>query len=309
MPYPRIAHLVSLLPVVMLGLLACPPSRVAAEEETAPVRSPSIPEPFSFRDGSTASADKDASIQEWLGRQPQATWDRACDFVCRTWEDQWHYYCWDNLVCLAAGVAVAAPFANTNADLAFRDWYQERARSPATNRVAAEGQRWGDHFFVIPIYLGAAFVGGMFDDTGVGSAAHEWGTRTLRALVAGAPSVGVLQYGLGASRPGEASSRWRPFHDTNSVAGHGFVGAVPFLTAAAMTENRWLRGAFFAASFATDFARINDDDHYLSQAILGWWIAYLAVRSVDATERESERVRFFPTGPAGGAGVTVQVDF
>jgi hypothetical protein len=268
----------------------------------------SAPEPAD-ESSAPAAAEPLPYFREWLCRQPQGAWERGCDFVCRTWEDQTHYYCWDNLGCLALGVAVAAPFANTNADVEIRDWYQQRVRSPATNRVAAEGQRWGDHWFVIPIYLGAAFVGGMFDNTAVGSVAQEWGTRTLRALVAGAPSVGLLQVGLGASRPGEASSHWRPFQDTNSVAGHGFVGAVPFLTAAAMTDKCWLRYTFFAASFATDFARINDDDHYLSQAILGWWIAYLAVRSVDATERESQRVRFFPTAPDGGTGVSVRVDF
>ena len=35
---------------------------------------------------------------------------------------------------------------------------------------------------------------------------------------------------------------------------------------------------------ATDWSRINDDGHYLSQAVLGWWIAYLAVESVNRTE-------------------------
>jgi hypothetical protein len=309
MPPSRAKRTATLRALMLLTPLAWPAVPAEAEDAVLAMAAGQVPVPFDFRDHCSLREEKADGVRDWCRRQPQAAWDRACDFACRTWEDQTHFYCWDNLLCLALGVAVAAPLANTHGDQNFRDWYQGRVRSSTTNGIAAEGSRWGDHFFVIPIYLGAAIVGGLFEDTMTGSIAHEWGTRTLRALVAGAPAVGILQYGLGASRPVESSSGWQPFRDNNSVAGHGFVGATPFLTAAAMTENRWLRSAFFAASFATDFARINDDAHYLSQAILGWWIAYLAVQSVETTERTAQRILFLPSGPGGGAGVSLRVDY
>jgi hypothetical protein len=88
------------------------------------------------------------------------------------------------------------------------------------------------------------------------------------------------------------------------------VGAVPFLTAASMTENRPLKAALFAGSFYTTWARLDDDAHYFSQCVLGWTIAYLATRSVSMTEWEMQRVQFTPIAmPQGGAGLGVLIRY
>jgi hypothetical protein len=87
------------------------------------------------------------------------------------------------------------------------------------------------------------------------------------------------------------------------------MGTVPFLTAASMTENRLCRCGLVAASFATQWARIHGDAHYLSQTVLGWWIAYLAVKSVNATEQERRALQLAP-GPVGDApGVNVLLQY
>jgi hypothetical protein len=117
-------------------------------------------------------------------------------------------------------------------------------------------------------------------------------------------------YGLlGSGRPDRHDSHWHPFRDVHGISGHTFTGAIPFLTAAAMTDNPWLRGALFLGSFATGWSRIHDDRHYLSQAALGWWVAYLAVRSVDQTQDEQRSLLVAPTVFPDGAGVAVQVRY
>jgi hypothetical protein len=51
-----------------------------------------------------------------------------------------------------------------------------------------------------------------------------------------------------------------------------------------MVEEPWLRAACYLGSGMAGLSRVNDDSHYASQAFLGWWAAYLAARSVNATE-------------------------
>ena len=110
---------------------------------------------------------------------------------------------------------------------------------------------------------------------------------------------------IGASRPGEtvAGSRWRPFNDSNGVSGHAFVGAVPFLVAAKHAERPLVKVALIAGSTLTGYSRIYQDKHYLSQALLGWSIAHLAVEATEMTEQSVDQWRVVPLGLDDVVGV------
>lgn len=246
--------------------------------------------------------------RDWKG-QAGACSRETCtyfrDWAGRVWQDQGNYYAWPNLACLGVGIAVAAPLANTAADQEIQSWYQDHVRSQGTDDLASVVKPFGDFGYVAPASVAAMLVGSWTRDTAAGSAVAEWGSRTSRALLAGAPTVGILQVVLGAHRPDEGSSYWRPFQDNNGVSGHAFVGAVPFLSAARMTENRLARASLVAASVLPAWSRINDNAHYLSQAALGWWVGYLAVQSVDRTETE-RALQVLPFCPgAEGVGASV----
>lgn len=126
----------------------------------------------------------------------------------------------------------------------------------------------------------------LLDDLPYGSAVAEWGERSLRTLLVGGPPMLGLQYLTGGSRPGETSheSKWTPLQDNNGVSGHSFMGAIPFLSAAKMTDNRWLKAGCYTVSVLPAISRINDDDHYPSQAFLGWWLALAAASAVDRSQ-------------------------
>ncbi|GHT13075.1 hypothetical protein FACS1894170_08630 [Planctomycetales bacterium] len=79
-------------------------------------------------------------------------------------------------------------------------------------------------------------------------------------------------------------SYWHPFQNSHGISGHAFIGAVPFMTAAQMTDRPVVKGLFYTMSTFCAWSRIKDDAHYLSQALLGWYLAYLSVRSVSETE-------------------------
>jgi len=112
---------------------------------------------------------------------------------------------------------------------------------------------------------------------------------------------------LGGDRPHDESigSRWRPFQYGHGVSGHAFVGAVPFITAAQMAENPWLKGGLYCLSVLPGWSRIEHDKHYLSQVGLGWWLAYLACSAVDTTGQPARPYAVAPVITPEFVGVNV----
>jgi hypothetical protein len=221
------------------------------------------------------------------------------------------FYWSDNLLCVGVAIAIAAPLANTNADQAIRNWYQRGAgQSNVANSTADVFRAFGAYQYAVPVYVTFAFSEYLFPECGPLNTLGDFSWRSLRAMAVGAPTVGVLQYGLGSGRPDNANdSYWHPFRAHDGVSGHAFVGAIPFLTASSMTDNPVLEALLIAGSFGPAWSRIQTDDHYLSQVLLGWSIAYLSVQSVNLTECQSRNMRIVPVEIPKGVGIGVEVKY
>jgi hypothetical protein len=87
------------------------------------------------------------------------------------------------------------------------------------------------------------------------------------------------------------------------------MGAVPFLSAAMMTEKRSLQVLLYTASTFCGLSRMHDDKHYFSQVALGWWLAYLAAKSIAYTVEEMERIDITPLAWQHGIGLNVNIRF
>jgi hypothetical protein len=243
-------------------------------------------------------------------------WEKGCNFYGdqfhRLVQDYQNFYLSENVLWLGVAVAILAPLANTNADQEIRNWYQRGAgngRSHAADQAATVFNQFGDWGYVVPALFACSWTGFFGDDSPALVCVGDFGNRSLRALAVGAPTVGILQFGLGSGRPDDTpDSHWRPFHDNHGVSGNAFVGAVPFLTAASMTDNLALKSLFVVGSFGPSWSRIHYDDHYLSQVLLGWSIAYLSVQSVNQTEADS-RFHIVPCDIPKGVGIGVQVEY
>ncbi|MEE9602381.1 MAG: phosphatase PAP2 family protein [Thermoguttaceae bacterium] len=222
-------------------------------------------------------------------------------------QDYRNYYRCSTLRDLSLAVALAAPFANTSLDDDFDGWYQRDVRSSGTDDFASFWKTFGEGQIFIPAFAGLWLVGGMLEDRPVMGAAGTFGGRATRAYLVGGPPMLLMQFCLGGGRPGEhaVGAQWRPFQDSNAVSGHAFIGAVPFITAAKMTENPWAKSALYICSTFTAWSRVNDHDHYLTQACLGWWMAYLACRAVDETDRSGHCFEVMPLVTPQMAGVAV----
>ncbi|MHC4178796.1 MAG: phosphatase PAP2 family protein [Planctomycetota bacterium] len=212
------------------------------------------------------------------------------EFAVETWLDHQDFYSCPGLTLVGLGLGTAAIVANTSLDEDFQQWYDEDVHGDSSDDLARFCTWFGEGELMIPIFAAAAVVGSPSDSTchplGV---IGQWGNRCSRSVLVGGPPMLAFKHFLNASRPEDQfTSRWRFFdnpHSDGAVSGHAFVGAIPFLSAAKMTDNLALKAAFYTLSVMPAWARINDRRHYLSQAMLGWWFAYLAADVADRTER------------------------
>jgi membrane-associated phospholipid phosphatase len=186
------------------------------------------------------------------------------------------------LALLGAGV-----MANTKIDGEFQNWYGRHVRSNFTNEFSKVSKTFGEGQFFIPIIATSAVTYRLLQEKHGWSECKvgEFADRTMRGYLVGFPTLLVAQSVLGADRPrDDGGSYWRPFRQDHGVSGHAFMGAIPFMTAAQMAEKPCVKGVFYVLSTFTAWSRVNDDAHYLSQALLGWYLAYLSVRAVSETE-------------------------
>lgn len=218
-----------------------------------------------------------------------------------------HHYSKQPLLNVAAGFAITGVLANSAADEEVQRVFRNKLQGQAGDSMAELFTDVGDlaqPVFSIPIYLAAMWLG---DADG---ARAEWGSNALRATLIGSPQLVALAYLSGGQRPEEGEPGWNPFDDYNGVSGHAFYGAVPIITAAKMTDRRWLRRTLYAVSALPGLARIYDDKHYASQAFMGWWLAWAATKTVEHTNVGTEStVRIAPQLYPDGGGLQFKLRF
>ena len=230
-------------------------------------------------------------------------------------DDYSSFYAKDRLIRLGIAFGAGAVMANTNADMSIRNWYQDNVRTTRTDSWASSPNNkdyelsakfFGEGKYMVPVALLAASVNSFSPDTAVGN----WGANASRAYIVGLPAMWGMQFATGAARPSNyapSGSAWRPLNQdgyASGVSGHSFVGAVPFLTIAAMNEdNAWVRYPAYFASAAAGWSRINDDAHFTSQVILGWYMAWEAVDTVMENNAKKKGVRVAPMAGLDGFGL------
>lgn len=228
--------------------------------------------------------------------------------------DHRNFYSGESLTSLGYGLGIGAVMANTNFDSSARNHFQASVRSASVDEWyhALRAQKeLGNGYYTIPVFAAAWAAGSLLEGRPGAGNVGEWGERSIRGILVGAPPMLSMQYVLGASRPGESTSRshWQPFQDNNGVSGHAFMGSIPFLTAAQMSEDRWLKAAFYAGSALVPLSRINDDDHFTSQAFLGWWFAFLATSAVEFTQSDDSHWTLSPWLGSGTSGFALERRF
>jgi len=224
-------------------------------------------------------------------------------------EDYRNFYSCDSLVCLTAAFGAGALMANTGFDTTMQTAWQQSVTPTDLGTFFSDCKPLGEGRYALPVFGAAAITGIILEGNPTGDIIGEWGSRSLRMFVVGAPPLYVLQLATGASRPVDGSgSQWHMLNDNNGVSGHAFIGAIPFLAAAEMVENPWAKGGLYVCSTFTGLSRINDNAHYPSQVFLGWYLAFASSVAVNRTEIhfDSMVVRVVPLPIADLGGLAVE---
>lgn len=216
-------------------------------------------------------------------------------FASAVVQDYRQHYSVDGLLRLGVPLAANGVLANTQADTEMREFWQTRGRTDTADDVARVFLQAGDlgqNKISLPLYtltmLAADYQGVARDDNQIAT----WAARSARANLLGGPQAWGLTYALGTHRPSHGESDWHPWNDNDGVSGHAFYGAVPFLTAARMSESPAWRYSLYALSVLPAYSRVYNDQHYTSQVVLGWSLAWLATGTIATndsgdTERQS----------------------
>ena len=223
--------------------------------------------------------------------------------------DYRNFYSCESLVCITAAFGAGALMANTGFDTTMQTAWQNGVEPTGIGTFFSDCKPLGEGKYALPIFGVAAATGLIFDANPAGSVVGEWGSRSLRMFIVGAPPVYVLQLATGASRPSEDNgSQWHFWNDNNGVSGHAFVGAIPFLAAAEMVESPLLKGTLYVCSTFTGFSRMTDNAHYPSQVFLGWYLAWASSMAVSRTEVtfDNVTVRVVPLPMADLGGLAME---
>jgi membrane-associated phospholipid phosphatase len=199
--------------------------------------------------------------------------------------------------------------ANTTIDGKFQHWHAKQTLSGFSQELSECSKIFGEGKIFIPVIVTSAITYRFWQEKRGGlpeCPLGEFADRTMRGYFVGFPTLLTMQSVLGGDRPRDGGSDWKPFQQNHGVSGHAFIGAVPFMTAAQMTDKPLVKGLCYSLSVLPAWSRVKDDAHYLSQAMLGWYLAYLSVRAVSQTESRTSLPRgltLFPVSEVGSVGI------
>jgi len=240
--------------------------------------------------------------------------ERPASLIERMWDDQKNFYSPESLTLLGGGLILGGTMANTSIDDGIHRHFQSSVRGATSDdwfHSLHASKELGNGMYILPVFATAWAAGELFPDNALVETSGQWGERSIRGFVVGAPPLIIMQQLTGGSRPTETSdsSEWHPMRDNNGISGHAFMGSLPFITAAKMTDNRGYQLLFYAGSTIAPLSRVNDNAHYPSQVALGWWMAYLAASAIDATDNPNARWRFYPYSTREGSGIMAEYRF
>ena len=190
-----------------------------------------------------------------------------------------------NFLKLAGATAGGAALTYSGIDELFDEWHRTQVRGDASDAVAHLVKEFGENYVAF-----SALAYGLANWALPGTAVGRWGQQCFTATACGLPVLWTWQRVLGGSRPSDEKEwgpRYRPFTDENTVSGHTFLAAIPFLVAANELGHPVGKWGMRALSPMTGWSRINDERHYLSQVLLGYGLAWESVQAARVSPAEA----------------------
>lgn len=197
-----------------------------------------------------------------------------------------YFYSIDTYGILLKAMIPATFMANSPIDNEIYHFYEENIRCTATDDFSKVVKVFGSKRPLLAGLLTIYGVGSLTSNTKMGNLLLQFSENSLRSIIVGLPTLILGQNLLGADRPYQnTDSYYHPFRNDHGISGHAYMGAIPFITAANLSTNIWLKALFFFGSTLTGLSRINDAAHFASQVLLGWTLAFASCNAILKTNR------------------------
>lgn len=249
---------------------------------------------------------------------------RPASFLAQVKSDYSLFYSKKHLTHLGLGLLAGGVMANTAIDQELFDEYQDWYRNDFGGTNSYQGNDFwkdvkhlGDGALMVPLAFSATLASEHFFPESADRGFGLWSRRVSRAYMVGFPPMLVLQRLTGGGRPNgwdgsgwsEPDSSWRPLESQYGLSGHSFIGSVPFLTLARMSENPFAKGLWITTSFLVPISRVTDTVHYFSQAFLGWFLAWEATAAVSESDAAPSAFTITPLSDGRTSGLLLSWRF
>ena len=201
---------------------------------------------------------------------------------------------WEGSDWLKLGVMTAGTVLATQADQPIRTAVQKDQRYYYS--VPIEGGRmWGEIYMPFALFGGFALHSVLADDIGTRKIAYEVGQASLYA----AAITYTMKFAFGRARPytNDGPATYHPFTITDDgyhslSSGHATIAFVLSTVLSRNVKPLWLKILVYVPAVLTPISRVYQDQHWLSDNLLGATIGYLvATWVVDRHEEENNRVQ------------------
>lgn len=220
---------------------------------------------------------------------------------------------WNSSDWLTAGLVVGATTGMYLADTDIRD-LARRNQSSAGDKTASVGNALGDPFFVLPS-LGLFYIYGHVNND---SKARQASLLAVESVVISGVFVWTLKEIVQRPRPftGESSTTWdgpsKKIGDYSFPSSHTATAfSVASVIADQYKSSPYIASAAYGLASLTAFARVYDDKHWASDALVGAAIGYFTGKAVAryCMADSKDSVNILPVVSQQGFGIMAKYRF
>lgn len=189
---------------------------------------------------------------------------------------------WETKDWLKAGAVGLTAGALYFYDEDIRD-FSQRNRSTSSDALMTGFKQFGEGIYVVPA-IGITILGGYIADS---NKTMDTGLLCLKSFVLAESATQILKYASQRNRPSANKGKelWRDSHfhkkQDSFPSGHTtLVWSIAPILAEQYKDARWVAPTVYSISFLTSYSRVNDNNHWSSDAYVGAVIGYVTAKLV-----------------------------
>jgi len=212
---------------------------------------------------------------------------------------------WQGRDWLTASFVVAASVGMYAYDQDIKEWFQDK-RNSTTDNLAKVFTPIGNPLFAVPA-MGLVYLYGEHRQS---EKAKRIGLLGVESIVLSGVFTGALKFATHRPRPdtGERYNKWEAsrFFSTDNLSFPSLHTSTAFSMAkvlAAEADNPYVTPVVYALASLVGLARLNDNDHWASDAFVGAAIGYFTAAAVLRCHQRQFPVAILPSVSRDGGGV------